>query len=181
LRRSKLIKFSTLASIVEAFTVAPMAQAADDYFLRIEGIVGETAVTLRTKDAITVRSFSLGADNARRVRLSQLEVQKSVDSSSPTLFERLTEGTMIPSMELVARKDRASIYMRYCFQTVRVVSQSHSGAAGDESAQETLLFAYGGVSQTYPRDPQNVFASWNSITNSPLVGGPTACSRSRIE
>jgi type VI secretion system Hcp family effector len=200
LRRSTLVKLGTLASVVAAIGVAPMAHAADNTYLRIEGIPGQDAATPQTKDAIAVQEFSLGAENeanpasspspsgaaSQRPAFNELTIKKAVDSTSPVLFQRLVQGTMIPSMELdviVAQSATAppTIPMRYCFQNVWVRSQEHSEQAGDDP-QENLKFNYGAMAETYATPAgSTVFAGWSVITNSnQLLGGAKPCGNSRI-
>jgi type VI secretion system secreted protein Hcp len=194
MRNSRLITLAaTAASIAATFVVAPMASASD-YFLKIDGVNGETT-TGNTPGAIAVDGFEWGAENkltigsasggagAGKATLNELTIEKPVDSTSPALFQMLGAGTKINGMELVARKvgpaGAAPIYMRYTFQLAFVTSQIQTGAAGD-GIHEKLTFSYGAVKQTYvkpgatPTAPTtNVFGAWNQITNtaSMLVPG----------
>ena len=45
MRTSRLISLSTLAAVAASIAVAPSAHAADDYFLKIDGVPGETTQT----------------------------------------------------------------------------------------------------------------------------------------
>jgi type VI secretion system secreted protein Hcp len=186
MRNSRLITLAaTAASIAATFVVAPMASASD-YFLKIDGVTGETT-TGNTPGAIAVDGFELGAENkmtigsassgagAGKATLNELTIEKPVDSTSPALFGMLGAGTKISGMELVARKagpaGTAPIYMRYTFQLAFVTSQTQTGAAGDDGIQEKLTFSYGSVKQTYVKlgasgtPAGTVFGSWNQVTN----------------
>ena len=198
--RLALIALSTVAA---AFAVAPAAHAADDYFMKLDGVTGETAVG-KVTDAIAVESFEWDAENktsigsrsggagAGKASFNELKIQKNVDSTSPVLFERLGTGGLIKGMELVALRAGAkgsSIYMRYCFQTVFVTGVHHSAAGGDEGINETVTLAFGAASETYTKQAPsgapagNVFSSWNTITNAASMISPDGnnyCAKSQF-
>ena len=86
--------------------------AVVDYFLKIEGIPGES-VDAKHKDEIELLSFSWGATNAAqvatgrgagRVTFQDLEFSKLFDKASPQLFLKCVNGQHITSMTLSARK-----------------------------------------------------------------------------
>ncbi len=191
MRKSRLITFAAAASIAATLVVAPMASAADDYFLKLDGVTGETT-TGQTQGTIAVRSFEWGAENkttvgaasggagAGKASLHELTIEKSVDSTSPVLFQKLGQGASIPGMELVARKASATgsqIYMRYSFQPVFITSQTQDGS-GDDGITEKLTFAYGAVKQTFVKQgatgapATNVFGAWNQVTNMATMAIP---------
>ncbi|MDA0159253.1 type VI secretion system tube protein Hcp [Solirubrobacter ginsenosidimutans] len=195
MRKSRLITFAaTAASIAATLVVAPMASAADDYFLKIDGITGE-ATTGATQGVIKVNAFEWGAENkvtigstsggagVGKASLNELTIEKPVDSTSPVLFQKLGQGASLGGMELVARKagpTGSQIYMRYSFQPVFVTSQTQTGA-GDDGLTEKLVFTYGAVKQTFVKQTTTgapgatVFGAWNQVTNSAsmLIPGMT--------
>src|SRR4051794_30916466 len=105
----------TAAAVVAGLASAPMAGAADDYFLKINGVSGDQVVG-KVNDAIQVSSFDLGAENdttigsatsgagAGKATFNELTVTKSVDATSPVLFQKLGQGQSLQGMELIARK-----------------------------------------------------------------------------
>jgi len=197
------IALIALSSLAAAFAVAPAAHAADDYFLKVDGIAGDTAVG-KVPDAIAVHAFQLGAENktslgsksggagAGKATFNDLTISKNVDATSPVLYERLGMGAHIAGMELVARRSGAaasSIYMRYCFQPVFVTAVRHEGASGDEGIRETVTFTFGAMSETFTKQAPNgapagnVASSWNTMTNAAAMLGPdgnTSCGKSKF-
>ncbi|HEY6886937.1 MAG TPA: type VI secretion system tube protein Hcp [Solirubrobacter sp.] len=187
MRKSRLITFAAAAaSIAATLVAAPMASAANDYFLKIDGITGE-ATTGTTQGVIQVDGFEWGAENkvtigsatggasAGKASLNELTIEKHVDSTSPVLFQKLGQGASLGGMELVARKAGATgsqIYMRYSFQPVYLTSQTQSGTPGDDGLTEKLVFTYGAVKQTFIKQTTTgapgatVFGAWNQVTNS---------------
>jgi type VI secretion system secreted protein Hcp len=86
--------------------------AAVDYFLKIDGILGESTDS-KHKDEIELLSFSWGATNAAqvatgrgggRVTFQDLEFSKLFDKASPQIFLKCVNGQHITSMTLSARK-----------------------------------------------------------------------------
>ena len=178
----------TVVSIVAAFGVVPAAQAAEDYFLKIQAtpaIQGETvdATFSPSPRAIELISFDWSAENtvtigsatggsgAGKAKLNRLTVEKRVDSASAALFQRLATGAHIPSMELFVRRGGATGqgYLKYRFATVFVTSVSPSGDG--EQMRERVTFAYGAVAQRYTQQTATGAAGtvfeggWNQISN----------------
>jgi type VI secretion system secreted protein Hcp len=175
-------------SIFAALGVVAPAEAAVDYFLEVNGVPGESHDSKFAK-SIDVQAYSWGASansekKGNKVNLQDLSVSKRVDVASPALFQRLVQGTTIPSVELVARKAGESqlVFLRYCLQDVHVTSIQHSGAAGgSDSVDENVSFAYAAVSQQYtPQDAKgsggpSVFAGWNATTGDLIATYPDPC------
>jgi type VI secretion system secreted protein Hcp len=166
--RRSLIWCSVLVFIVAAFGVAPAAQAAEDYFLQIQGnpppgvlpVKGESRDAV-FRDAIVVSSFSWGAENPTLVgsatggagtgkaKLGEITVHKGIDAASPGLFQRLSSGLHDTGMRLTVRKAGQTpfVYLQYQFGTVFVTAVDHSG--NGDATEETVTFAYGSVTQWY--------------------------------
>ena len=190
-----------LSSVAAVFAVAPAAHAANDYYLKLDGIAGETVVG-KTTDAIAIHSFAWEIENktsigsasggagAGKAQFNELTVTKNVDSTSPALLTRVGTGQHLAAMELVARKagQPAQISMRYCFQPVFVTSVKHTGAQGDEGTTEEVTFTYGAMSETYAKQnpngsTSNVASAWNQMTNASTMlmpDGDNACGSSRF-
>jgi type VI secretion system secreted protein Hcp len=195
--RKSLITFAAAAAVVAGLASAPMAGAADDYFLKVNGLGGEQTVGKIT-DAIAVDSFDWGAENDTsfgsesggvalgKASFHELTITKDVDSTSPLLFQALSTGKPYSSMELVARKagaaGAAAIYQRYYFGLAYVTSQEHSGDS--EHIQETVTFKYAATGMTNVKQnangsTTNVFQAWNVTTHSSALaiqGIPTPVS-----
>jgi type VI secretion system secreted protein Hcp len=187
LHRFRLLVTSAVVSIFAALGVVAPAEAAVDYFLEVNGVPGESRDAKFAK-SIDVFSYNWGASansekKGNRVNLQDLSVAKNVDVASPALFQRLVQGTTIPSAELIARKagETQLVFLRYCFQDVRVTSISHSGSGGGDSSIENVTFGYGAVSQQYtPQDAKggggpSVFAGWNATTGDLIATYPDPC------
>jgi type VI secretion system secreted protein Hcp len=186
LRRFRLLVTSAVVSIFAALGVVAPAEAAVDYFLEINGVPGESQDAKFAK-SIDVFDYSWGAtaDGDRKgstVNLEDLTVTKRVDVASPALFQRLVQGTTIPSVELIGRKagETQFVFLRYCLQDVQVTSIQHSGSGGEDSSQENVSFAYAAVSQQYTQQnatggESSVFAGWNATTGALIATYPNPC------
>lgn len=173
-------------SIFAALGVVAPAEAAVDYFLEVNGVPGESK-DVKLSKSIDVESFSWGAsasaDKKGRVSLHDLSVTKKVDVASPLLFQRLVQGTTIPSAELIARRagEIQLIFLRYCLQDVQVTSLQQSGHGGGDSVNENVTFHYGSFSLQYTsqnadgKAGQTVFAGWNSTNGQLIETYPSDC------
>jgi type VI secretion system secreted protein Hcp len=190
--RKSLIKVAAAATVVAAgLATAPMAGAADDYFLKINGVSGDQQVG-KVNDAIAVKSFDMGVEStttigsvsagagAGKATFDKLTITKNVDATSPVLYQMLGKGQAIQGMELVARKTSATgqlIYQRYYFAPAFLTKDEQSGDQGSDGIEEHLEFAVGAMQMTNVKQAPNgmttnVFTSWNQITNSPVLQTP---------
>jgi type VI protein secretion system component Hcp len=186
----KLVTLTALASVAAAIAVAPSAHAAENAYLRVDSIPGEST-NPDMRNAIDVTSYSWSAENpitfgatglvtSGRVNFKGLEIEKNVDAATPQLFTRMVQAQLIPAVELVvARTDgsaAAPVMNRYCVQNVAVVSQKQSGDLGGDASKETVDFAFGAVSQMYTRQGGvNVVSGWNGLQMKPVQLYPSGC------
>lgn len=119
-----------------------VAQAASvDYYLEIEGVEGEAADELH-KGQIDIQSFSWGVSNAGsmaagsgggagKASFSNLNVMKSVDKSSPVLFQSAAVGEHFPTavMRLVDSGSRTE-FMKVTLTDVIISSYQTKGSDG---------------------------------------------------
>jgi type VI secretion system secreted protein Hcp len=187
LPRFRLLVTSAVVSIFAALGVVAPAEAAVDYFLEVNGVPGESQDAKFAK-SIDVEAYSWAASansekKGNTVNLSDLSISKRVDVASPALFQRLVQGTTIPSVELIARRAGESqlVFLRYCLEDVQVTSIQQAGSGGEDSSQENVSFAYAAVSQQYtPQDAKgsggpSVFAGWNATTGDLIATYPNPC------
>ena len=105
------------AATVAAFTVAPFAGAANDVFLQMDGMPGEST-DREFKDAIVVTDFAFGLSNngaltttgaaGGKVNFDVLTLTKRVDRASSKLFIAAASGQAIPSATISTRKSGGS-------------------------------------------------------------------------
>jgi type VI secretion system secreted protein Hcp len=184
LRRGRLLILSVVASVFAALGVVAPAHAAVDYFLEVEGVPGESQ-DARFPNAIDLQSYSWGAvADKGKPRFQDLHINHRVDAASPLLFQRLATGTAIPSAELIARKagETGFVFLRVCFQDVRVTSVQQGGSAGGaDTPFEQVSFSYGALSEQYTQQSSTgaagntVFAGWNATQGALIQTYPASC------
>jgi type VI secretion system secreted protein Hcp len=130
---------------------------AYDAFLKLDGITGESQKDGH-KGEIDVMSFSWGASNSSsvgtgtgastgKVSVSDFSIMKTTDSSSPVLFQKCCDGSVIATGVVTLQKQGGSggpqQYLVYNFTNVYVTSiqWSGSGGAGD-SPMESASFCF---------------------------------------
>jgi type VI secretion system secreted protein Hcp len=156
---------SSMLAAVLAF--APAALAADDAFLQVDGIPGES-VDAAFRNAIVVRAFSLSIAGAGggKATPGPLTVTKAIDKATPLLF-RAALGAAIPKVELAVRKPgSASVFYKVTLNNVSVTSVKQSDAVSDGVAgtEEVTL--------AYQRILIEVFAQ--DMKTGAISGAPTA-------
>lgn len=133
---------------------------AFDYFLTVPNIPGEVTAT-RFAGAIQVLSFSWGMSNSGsaasgtgsgsgKVSLSDFNIQKSFDRSSPLLMQSLVSGTHLPSVLLSLVKSNtggSQPLLTYEFDQVLISSIQDSGS--DSVPTESVSFAMVSAVVTY--------------------------------
>ncbi len=135
-------------------------EAAVEMFLRIDGIPGESADP-RHPDEIVVldmewglsQSVSLrtGGVQAGRVSVSELQIRKWTDRSSPKLLLHASNGAQLREAVLTVRKTGIIPveYYKIKIRDVLITRHSTQGAAGDDRMAETASFAFAKVETTY--------------------------------
>ena len=124
--------------------------ATVDYFLKIDGIPGESQDKTH-KNEIQLNSFSWGATNAGsmavgggggagRVKFQDFTFMKSVDTASPKLMLACANGEHIKSAILVCRKagKEQQEYLKYTF-TDLLVSKFFLGGTEVMPAEEVSI------------------------------------------
>jgi type VI secretion system secreted protein Hcp len=136
---------------------------AYDAFLKLDGITGESQKTGHTGE-IDLMSFSWGASNSSsvgtgtgvsvgKVSVSDFSIMKSTDSSSPVLFQRCCDGSVIANGVVTLQRQvagTATPYLVYTFTNVYVTSVQWSGSGGSGDApMESVSFTFETGKVTY--------------------------------
>jgi len=117
--------------------------AAVDYFLKIEGVPGESKDS-KHKDEIEVESWSWGetqsgthsgggGGGAGKVAMQDFHFTMRVNKASPNLFLFCANGKHITKAQLTCRKagDKPQEYMKVYFHDLLVSSYQTGGSKGD--------------------------------------------------
>ncbi len=150
---------------------------AVDYFLKIDGIQGESQDS-NHKDEIQLLSFSwggaqhstvsgTGGSGAGKVSLSDFSIMKTMDKASPKLFQAMTKGTHVASATLTACKAAGQTsgkpFLTLKFKELFVTSQQLSGAS--EVPSESVSFTYNEISIEYStQNEQGNLTSTGAVT-----------------
>ncbi len=143
--------------------------AAVDYFVKLEGIDGESQDDKHKKE-IHVTSFSHGVTNAGtggmnlgsgagRSNVQDFQFTKYADNSSPNLFLACCTGKHIPTATITIRRagEKPQEYLVYKLTEVLVSSYQTGGHDGGELAQESFSLNFSKIEMNYT--PQNADGS----------------------
>jgi type VI secretion system secreted protein Hcp len=136
-----------------------MAQA--DYFLKIDGIPGESTDS-KHKDEIELVSFSWGLSNvhghaggavgasSRRADFQDFHFTRPFDKASPQLFLACASGKHIKEANLsVRRAGKSQVeYLKIKFSDV-LITTVQDGAGGGDAPQESVGLAFGRIDLEY--------------------------------
>ena len=159
---------------------------AVDYFLKIDGIAGESRDS-KHKDEIELESFSWGATQAAvhaggggggagKVSMQDFHFVMRTNKASPKLFLACASGQHLKSAVLTARKagkDQQE-YLVYKFTDLLVSSYQTGGAEGGDSAIDQVSFNFSKIETSYkPQDATGklgtaVTAVWDVKANKAL-------------
>jgi type VI secretion system secreted protein Hcp len=111
IQKSKVVQFCALASVLMAVGLAASepATAADEIFLRLDGIVG-SATGAGHQNEIVISSYSqafsnatsavTGGGGASKVNCGAITVMKNIDKSSPKLIGAVVTGSHIATGDI---------------------------------------------------------------------------------
>lgn len=152
--------------------------AVVDYFLKIDGILGESH-DAKHKDEIELLSFSWGATNAAqvatgrgggRVTFQDFEFSKVFDKASPQIFLKCINGQHITSMTLSARKASTSEvanrdFLKIVFSNVLISFYKEQEPNRDQFTSEAVGALFQKMSLTFiPTNPVTGAADLAPIT-----------------
>lgn len=150
-----LKKSKTIAALATTLALAGpglASAAAVDYFLKIDGIDGESTDD-RHKGEIEIQSWSwgvtqsttgAGGSRAGKACTSPVTFSKPIDKATPPLMANAVSGMVIPKAILVARKagKGPQEYLKLELKNVMVTSYQTGGSnAADPVDQFSLNFA----------------------------------------
>jgi type VI secretion system secreted protein Hcp len=161
---------------------AKAGSVAVDYFLKIDGIDGES-LDAKHKGAIELESFNWGESNpvspgpagagrAGRVQAQDLTVVMRMSKASPLLFLACAEGQHIKDAVLSARRGGKAQkeFLVVTLKSVLVSSYTTSGGGG-EAPVDQVSFSFASIEIEYsPQKPNGsldlpVKAGWDLVTN----------------
>lgn len=146
-------KLSQLLAMAPVALVALAPQgaraAAVDYFLKIEGIEGETTDKVHTKE-IALSSFSLGVANtaasasgaaAGKAQFANFSVITTISKASPLLYLNTATGTHLKSATFAARKvgPNPTDFYTVKLEDVTIASVQTSGSPADLPTESVSL------------------------------------------
>lgn len=130
--------------------------------MKAEGITGNSEIET---GSIQLFSFSFGGSNpsslgtsagdsrSGKPDLSDLNVMKAMDATSPFFFEKMCKCEPIPKVNLKYFKnikDQNTLYIEYELTNVYVASQQWSGSS--ENPTESLSLAFDEVAYSYYKE-----------------------------
>ncbi len=156
---------------------------AVDYFLKIDGIPGESTDKSHTNE-IDLESWSWGESNsgssasgggggAGKVNMNDFSFSMKVCKASPKLFLNCANGAHIKSALLTCRKagTEQQEYLKITFSDLLISSYQTGGSTGAEVPSESITFNFGKIEVSYaPQKPDGkldspVVHNWSVKTN----------------
>lgn len=148
---------------------------AVDYFLKLDGIEGESADE-KHKNQIQLMSWSWGASNmssvagtggsgAGKVDMSDFNLMTYFDKSTPKFFKNISKGTHITKGTLEAVKSGADgkPYLKIDFQEIFITGLQMS--ASSEVPSVSITFTYNEIKVDYSQqDEKGNLVSTGAVT-----------------
>jgi type VI secretion system secreted protein Hcp len=154
----------------------PVASGTNSYFLKIDGIVGESK-HVKDKDEINVESWSWGetyqgspcaggGGGAGRVSMQDLLLTTFTSKASPRLFLACASGEHFQTALLRASRGSGSTrveYLKITLSDVIVSSYQISASGADRSAMDQVSLNFAKIEVEYPE--KNIKAGWDVTKN----------------
>jgi type VI secretion system secreted protein Hcp len=151
-----------------------------DYFLKIDGIAGESQDP-RHPGEIELESFSwgeahlatAGATGASRPAIQDFHVTKQIDKASPLLLLAAASGQQFKTAVLTAERpgNQPQDYLTYTLSDLMISSYQIDAPEGQPRPVEQVSFSFGRIEMTYrPQRPDGtldapVTAGWDVTAN----------------
>jgi type VI secretion system secreted protein Hcp len=143
-----------------------MPGAAVDYFLKIDGIPGESQDE-KHKNEIDLESWSWGETNsgshaagggggAGKVSMQDFSFSMRINKASPKLFLACAQGTHIKEANLTCRKagKTGQEYLKVKFSDLLISNYQTGGSGGDVVPVEQITFNFSKIEISYaPQKP----------------------------
>lgn len=164
MRRSGFKGLVAAGVVAAGMAASTTVVAASDMFLKITGIQGESA-DAKHKGEIDVLSWSWGTSTgtARTRRgpvpvacIQDLQLMKSLDSSTPALIMLGVTGQVVPEAVLTMRKDGGQQFEFLILRMTNVTVPSYqtSGSESDNSLNESIVLHFDQLRGEYrPQKP----------------------------
>jgi type VI secretion system secreted protein Hcp len=140
-----------------AFLVLPALShaAAVDYFLKIDGVEGESYESGR-EGSIDILSWSWGfsrnSGTEGELSFDTLVLRKAADKSTPKLMEACAQGLLLPAVQLISRRvgaDRKAEYLKITMEDVLISSYQTGGSSGDVVPTDQISFNFSKIEFEY--------------------------------
>jgi type VI secretion system secreted protein Hcp len=159
------MKTPLLLTLIVFLALPRLSQAAAvDYFLKIDGIEGESTEEGHAGE-IHIESFSWGLSQevatgggTGKVLFQDFHFEKKIDKATPKLMEACAKGTHLPAVQLVGRRanerGETSDYLVITLKDASVVSYQTGGSAGDIVPTNQLSLNFAEIKFEYfPQNP----------------------------
>jgi type VI secretion system secreted protein Hcp len=161
--------------------------AGQEYQITFESQPG-MAVIHAAGQAVNVASFSWGAENpttigsatggagAGKIKFNEFTIQKTVDATSPKLFENMAAGAHYKKAILSVRQAGAKEpYYEIRFETVFTTKIDNAGD-NPNVPMESITFVYGKLTSVARGQKEGqleapVQSGWDQVTNTKYTGG----------
>jgi type VI secretion system secreted protein Hcp len=158
-------------------SLAGSAMASVDYFLKIDGIDGESTDD-RHKGEIEITSWSASAATAATTSgkskgacIKDITFTKTLDKASPLLLANAVSGMNIPAATFVARKagkDQQE-YLKIELKDVIITSVQDAGSTGESVPMESITLGFGSLNLQYKA--QKPDGSLGDVVQTTVKGG----------
>lgn len=173
--------------IADLFSIQTAEAAQSDYYLKIEGVDGESAAEGH-KGEIDIQSFSWGVSNqgsfsggggggSGKVSFQDISFMKTLDKASPQLFTGVASGkhyptatfTIVADLDGDGRLDRS--YYTIKLSDVVITSFEQAGTTGGDRPTESISLSFSKIVIEYTPQTADgkagpkVTASWDLSKN----------------
>ena len=153
MRVQQIMSVVTGMVMVATLAASPVASAAVDMFMKLDGIPGESTDSVHAGE-IDVLAWSWGAAKSSKpncVSVQDISFTHFVDAATPKLIADLGTGQTIPNAKLTVRKAGGTPleYIVLEMSNVLVSSVSTGGSGGEDRLTENVTLNFATMKFTY--------------------------------
>ena len=167
----RLTKVAALIAVLVALSATNSSASSIEVVMSVSGIGNDIGLTASAFDLTGIYSTAQGSTKAGKVNISEINVSKMVDKSTPLLFQATAQGKHIPTVTIDFFKTSYSTTTPYEELDLSDVLIASDMVQQGQFPTEELTFAFAGFSSMFALGSSNPLGAFFPLA-SQIEDGP---------